>query len=243
MKKQSRLHKASELLSSLNTKILKTKRTEIQNEIDSRIGTLSNTSKMPCKSWSIPTHYCITGSKLAKVEGTPCSMCYAQKGAYNWSPTQNAMERRLQGFKEDSDWVKLMAIRLLLRKDEYFRWFDSGDLQSLDMAEKICQVADLTAGYVDHWLPTQERAIIDHLVRIPMNLTIRISSTKIGKMQNVPIGTVGTYIIREEKDLEPGSVLCSSDAQGHKCLDCRNCWDPSIKQVDKIIAGKGATER
>ena len=51
---------------------------------------LSNTSKMPCKSWGIPASSCKTGAKLRKVKGSVCSGCYAHKGAYSWKAVKNA---------------------------------------------------------------------------------------------------------------------------------------------------------
>ena len=46
-------------------------------------GTLTQTSKMPCKSMSLPTESCITGFKMAQIPGSICSSCYADKGFYN----------------------------------------------------------------------------------------------------------------------------------------------------------------
>ena len=37
------------------------------------VGSLSNTSKMPGKSWGINADRCITGAKLAEVEGSICA--------------------------------------------------------------------------------------------------------------------------------------------------------------------------
>ena len=38
---------------------------------------LTRTSKMPGLSYSLPAWACQTGSKLRKIEGTPCFSCYA----------------------------------------------------------------------------------------------------------------------------------------------------------------------
>ena len=50
-------------------------------ELEAKIGSLSNPSKMPSFAWGIPIEYCVTGSKLALVDGTICKKCYAGKGA------------------------------------------------------------------------------------------------------------------------------------------------------------------
>ena len=44
-------------------------------EIEKKIGTLSNPSKMPSYAWGIPIQYCKTGAKLAEIEGTICKKC------------------------------------------------------------------------------------------------------------------------------------------------------------------------
>ena len=49
-------------------------------EIEKKIGTLSNPSKMPSYAWGISAKHCNVGSKLAKIKGTICNKCYALKG-------------------------------------------------------------------------------------------------------------------------------------------------------------------
>ena len=39
-------------------------------DIEKKIGTLSNPSKMPSYAWGISAKHCNTGSKLAKIKGT-----------------------------------------------------------------------------------------------------------------------------------------------------------------------------
>ena len=46
-------------------------------------GTLTQTSKMPCKSLSLPTEACQTGFKMAQIPGSICASCYADKGFYS----------------------------------------------------------------------------------------------------------------------------------------------------------------
>ena len=59
------------------------------------IGGLSEPSKMPGYSFSLPAIVtCPIGAKLAAIPGTPCSGCYALKGAYAWKPVREAQARR-----------------------------------------------------------------------------------------------------------------------------------------------------
>ncbi len=68
------------------------------------VGGLSETSKMPTMSISLPATLCKTGQKLRKVEGSVCSKCYACKGAYTWKATVDALQRRVDALGS-SDWV------------------------------------------------------------------------------------------------------------------------------------------
>ena len=105
-------------------------------EIEAKIGTLSNPSKMPAYAWGISAKDCKTGSKLAEIEGTICNKCYANKGCYVFKVVQDAHKFRKEAI-ELPEWVDYMAELLTIKyknkkkEDKYHRWFDSGDLQSL----------------------------------------------------------------------------------------------------------------
>ena len=49
-------------------------------------------------------------------------------------------------------WVQAMVV--LIDKQPWFRWHDSGDIQSLEHLEKIFEVCRLTPE-TSHWLPTR----------------------------------------------------------------------------------------
>ena len=49
-------------------------------QLEKKIGTLSNTSKMPAYSWGISAYKCNVGSLLVKINGTVCHKCYALTG-------------------------------------------------------------------------------------------------------------------------------------------------------------------
>lgn len=229
MQKNGILSLVTELREDLDTKLHGAKVADIHKEITSRIGSLSVPSKMPGYSWSISAKHCIVGSKLSEIPGTPCFTCYAKKNRYLFGNVQNAQETRLRGWLSDPDWVLLMAIRILLHKNEWFRWFDSGDLQSVQMLEDINKVAAYTAGYVEHWLPTQERAMVKAVPIFSRNLTVRISSTKIGRIQNTSFPGVVTSSVNKQRSGVPGE--CPSQLQNNKCGTCRACWDRTIPNV------------
>ena len=192
-------------------------------------GSLTQTSKMPCKSYSLPTEACQTGFKMARVAGSICSDCYADKGFYamyakSIKPAQHA---RLVAL-EDSYWVSGMVA--LIGSDAYFRWHDSGDLQGLWHLELIAEVAKLTPD-CQHWLPTREYAMVKAYIAkhntIPSNLTIRLSAMYPDQAVKVPKslhGVPGIAASNVHKHSAPIGQACAAPAQNGECRDCRACW-------------------
>jgi hypothetical protein len=199
-------------------------------------GTLTQTSKMPCKSYSLPTEACITGFKMSQMAGSICSSCYANNGFYRVyaNTIKPAQFSRLDSIN-DSNWVSGMVT--MISDDEYFRWHDSGDLQSVEHLEKIVQVASSTPTCM-HWLPTREYSIIKDYIRkhgrdsIPNNLKIRLSAMYPDKkvvipvslqgIANVTVSNVHTSLVTlVNNDL---GNACKASDQGGECRDCRLCW-------------------
>lgn len=195
-------------------------------QITKRIGSLSKPSKMPGPAWSIPAKHCITGSKLAKIPGTVCSVCYAMKGHYRFSNVQSALEMRLEAWLNDPDWVLLQAMRFVLLREPYVRFFDSGDLQSTKMLEDICAVARL-APHIKFWMPTRERKFVAAVSDVPDNLVIRLSDNVMGDKHSVTSAlssSVSTKLSETEWN-------CPALQQGNSCGACRACWDKAVRHV------------
>ena len=190
-------------------------------------GGLAVPSKMPCYSFGISADECKTGSKLAQIEGSICSTCYAQKGAYKWTPTKNAHERRLS-LINTSGWVDNMVSAI--NNADYFRWFDSGDLQSDEMLADIVRVAIATPE-TKHWLPTHEIFIVSRYLRkhgkFPSNLIVRVSAAMVDGEPSKRFELTSTV----HKLDKPIGRECPSSRQGNKCADCRACWNPRIKNI------------
>jgi hypothetical protein len=193
---------------------------------------------MPGFAYSLPARECKTGAKLRAVPGSTCSGCYALKGRYVFPNVQAALYRRLEAI-ERPEWVSAMAelIRRKTRADApYFRWHDSGDLQSVDHLRRIVAVCEATPD-VRHWLPTREYRIVSEYAEaggtFPPNLNVRLSAHMIGG--HVPtfprlagIVTVSTV----SRDGYAEAHDCPSRFQGNSCGDCRACWDRGVAHVD-----------
>ena len=195
-------------------------------------GTLTSTSKMPCKSYSLPTEACITGFKMAQIEGSICNSCYANKGFYRVyeATIKPAQFARLDSIN-DPLWVSGMVA--LIGNDQYFRFHDSGDLQSLQHLEKIAEVAQLTPN-TKHWLPTRKYSIVKEYVSkhgsIPKNLFIRLSAMYPDKPVIIPKSLQGIENITSSNvhTETPIGNACNAPKQGGACLDCRMCWSNDV---------------
>ena len=200
----------------------------LKKEASALTGGLTETSKMPCKSYSLPTEACETGFKMAQIEGSICFSCYADRNFYLMyqNTIKPAQFARLDSIN-DSHWVDAMVT--LIGLDPYFRWHDSGDLQGLDHFKKIVEVATLTPK-TKHWLPTREYSIIKDFISaggvIPKNLIVRLSGMYPDKAVKVPKSLEGVRGVTTSNvhTKKPLGLACKAPEQAGECRDCRACW-------------------
>lgn len=192
---------------------------------------LSQTSKMPCQSWSIPATLCKVGSKLAQVPGSICHGCYALKGFYRMPNVQAALGSRVAQMKSKS-WVNGM-IKLIgeTEKSGFFRWFDSGDLQSLANLVDIVEIAKALPE-IRFWLPTKEYGFVSEYKELhgdfPDNLTVRLSAYMLDK--DGP-NSLAIDLGLTTSEVRSKGETCPAGKQGNKCGDCRACWSKSVQTV------------
>ena len=185
------------------------------------VGGLSKPSKMPGWSIGLPAKECKTGSKLQKVKGSTCHDCYALKGCYVFKVVQDAQYRRLEAIKNPL-WVGAMAHLINSKKSKYFRWHDSGDIQDEAHLIKIFAVAKLTPT-VQHWMPTREAWVKSFLPECPENLIIRFSAPMVDTDAPGSWDHTSTVVTT--------GATCPAPKQNNECLDCRACWDKSVKNI------------
>jgi len=200
-------------------------------EAEQICGKLSKPSKMPCYGYSIPASRCKIGAEMRNVPGSICSKCYALKGRYVFPVVQAALEKRFQSL-DNPDWVKAM-VALIKKKEKsgYFRWHDSGDLQSVKHLANIATVARLMPD-IKFWLPTREYNIVKKYLltySFPDNLTVRLSGLYLdGKPPSYLQNPHGLPTSGAHKT----DYNCLSSMQGDKCLDCRKCWDKNVSNIN-----------
>ena len=199
----------------------------LKKEANKITGGLSAPGKMPEGSYNIPANMCQTGAKLRKIKGTPCWGCYAFKGRYNFPNVKDALSRRLESLQHPQ-WIEAMAV--LIKGKKFFRWHDSGDIQSAWHLTQIFEVCKLTPG-TSHWLPTQERKFLPLSTdSIPKNLIIRLSNAK----NDTKPGNAWDHWSTVVTKARAGHV-CPAPEQGNQCGDCRACWSKDVYEVQYKI--------
>jgi len=206
-------------------------------EAELAVGNLSRPSKMPSYAWSISARRCNVGSKLAKVKGSVCEGCYALKGRYMFSNTQDALERRYDAWNSDrAKWVDAM-IYLMHNKQHIvnagvFRFFDSGDIQGSAMLDDINTVA-WASPTIRFWLPTKEYKLVKNYDKeIAPNLVIRVSAPTVDKGFS-GYTHISTVYNKDNIDTAKGAV-CPASKQDNQCGSCRACWDDKVSEVSYI---------
>ena len=201
------------------------------NEATETVGRLGRAGKMPCPTYNTPAKFCVTGAKLRKVVGSTCHGCYAFKGNYLFPSVQQGLEKRFEAFKK-SAFVDAMSfmINRYAKKSGYFRWFDSGDLASISMLEKIVMICHNTSD-IKHWLPTREAKVVKDYLKLykqfPDNLMVRVSAPMV---DGEPLKSFD-YTSTVNHKTKPIGHDCPSRFQDNKCMDCRACWNKDIKNV------------
>ena len=196
------------------------------------VGSLGKPSKMPGFAYGTPAELCKTGSKLRKDKRSVCYKCYAMKGFYMFSNVKPAFYKRFEAMKHPQ-FVEAMTlvIKSKTKQTKYFRWKDSGDIDSLSELERIVMVCQNTPK-VKHWLPTREVKIVSDYLKIykafPGNLVVRVSAPLVNgePLPNFP----NTSTVHSAGKKWYGKK-CIAYKQNNECKDCRACWNTKVNNV------------
>ena len=200
---------------------------------------LSKTSKLDnILSWSLQAIETCPGSKASNGQlVAACSGCYATTGMYNFPGTKAVRADNKLAWQEDS-WVATMV--KALSKQRYFRWFDSGDMYSLQLAHKMYNIM-LATPHVKHWLPTRMHKftkfhdILAKMQALP-NVMVRPSSDAVDGTYTP--GVHGSTILPSADVVPDGVTLCTAYEHGGKCNGCRACYDKSVKVIGYPAHGR-----
>jgi hypothetical protein len=181
-------------------------------------------------SWSLNALDTCQGSinPVTKELVPACQGCYATTGNYRFPNVKAPRDFNKQDWQRDT-WVSDMV--LALDSSRYFRWFDSGDMYDLRLAEKIYQVMQLTP-WCKHWLPTRMYKFTkyDQVINAMMkldNVVVRLSSDSVtGEIIN---GLTTSTIFSDT--LPVGAFECKAYENDGKCNGCRACYSKDVSVI------------
>ena len=201
---------------------------------------LSKTKKMPCLSWSLPALSTCPGSRDKRGNLVPvCQGCYATTGFYQMKAAKDVREHNRKDWMRADWWTDMVDA---LEGEEYFRWFDSGDVYSETLAHRIFLVMQATPN-TKHWLPTRSYKVprikrwLTKMKRLP-NVMVRHSADRINYFNKKLHGSMVidksslTYLGFEGTRGWGITVYeCPAYIQNGECRDCRACWDKRIRVI------------
>lgn len=191
---------------------------------------LSKTSKLDnILSWSLQALDTCPGSKDSNGALVPaCQGCYATTGNYRFSNVKAPREYNREDWKRE-EWVSDMLVAL--DSSRYFRFFDSGDMYSVDLAEKILELCT-KATWCKFWIPTRMHKfnkfsnVIAKLQALP-NVVVRLSSDSV--TGEIISGDTTSTIFSDTMPV--GAFECKAYANEGKCNGCRACYDKTVQVV------------
>ncbi len=199
---------------------------------------ISKTSKLDgVRSWSLEARATCPGATNGKGELVPaCAGCYAVGGNYRFDNVKLPRQENREDWKRDG-WVSDMVNAL--RNDRYFRWFDSGDVYDVRLANKILEVMQRTPD-VKHWLPTRMhkfakfQPVLAAMEALP-NVVVRRSSDSV--TGEFTAGLHGSTILPDA--IAPtGVTLCHAANNAGQCGPCRACYSKDVAVIGYVAHGR-----
>lgn len=198
-----------------------------------KLGHISNTSKMPCPSWSLSAFDCTSQDPICE------KICYAKHARYHMKVVN---EPRIKNglMWLNRDWVSNFTKFIGFMDLNHFRWFDSGDIPNIMLLEKICKIAD-NCPTVKFWLPTRSREILiayweangkKKLNNLHPNLIIRISAPDVNVNPDYELAEKLGVLVSSVKT---ENYTCNAKKFNNTCGSCRACWDQDVKEVSYYL--------
>lgn len=201
---------------------------------------LSKTSKLDgILSWSLQALDTCQGSidPVTKELVPACQGCYATTGNYNYPNVKAPRIENKEDWKREA-WVSDMV--KALDSSRYFRWLDSGDIYSVELAWKIYDVMKLTP-WVKHWLPTRMykfdkyAKVLEAMQWLP-NVVVRFSSDSVSG--EIVDGFTSSTIFSSDDQLSSNMVECQAYKHDGKCNGCRACYSKDVPIIAYRAHGK-----
>lgn len=222
------------------------------------VGTIADgNSKILGSTFSLPAQLCQTGSKLAKIEGSVCSNCYALSGFYNMPSVKKSLALNhvlissVLNKTTDSRLYVLAyaflvaktALKKAKKEQEGFdlhRVFASGDFINERHVSLYNSIASLLPA-VMFWIPTKEKGHVSrfqafmHEIGETMqpNMVIRVSYAMVDhSVIATDSATPHSIVVSDWSKAPRHAFWCSAQlSENGACNDCRECWNGENKLI------------
>jgi hypothetical protein len=193
---------------------------------------ISVTSKLDgIRSWSLQALETCPGSiESPGVLVDACKGCYATTGNYVFANVKAPRAHNKEDWQR-MEWTDDMVQEL--QNDRFFRWFDSGDMYSVALAEKMLEVMQRTP-WCSHWLPTRMHkfpkfAMVIRAMQALPNVMVRPSSDSI--VGEFLPGLHGSVIVPDSRVNPEMVTLCRAYEHGGRCNGCRACYSKDVPVI------------
>jgi hypothetical protein len=193
---------------------------------------ISVTSKLDgIRSWSLQALETCPGSiESPGVLVDACKGCYATTGNYVFANVKAPRAHNKEDWQR-MEWTDDMVQEL--QNDRFFRWFDSGDMFALGLAEKMLEVMQRTP-WCSHWLPTRMHkfpkfALVLRQMQSLPNVMVRPSSDSI--VGEFLPGLHGSVIVPDSRVNHDMVTLCRAYEHGGRCNGCRACYSKDVPVI------------
>jgi hypothetical protein len=203
---------------------------------------LSNPSKLNSQAFPLPVNDTVCLGRKDQTTGKlleKCSKCYADnRGFYAMPDTIRVREDNLKIIQDNIEvFIFFMIAKLNRKKNKDFRWFDSGDILSIEFLKALIEVCKQTPK-TRHWIPTttwnypndEFLALLQVLQALP-NVILRASNPG-----SVPVLSKGLYplqsvVVNELKKSTKELFYCPASKQAGKCGPCKACYNKNIETI------------
>ena len=204
---------------------------------------LSNPGKLNSQAFPLPVDdsVCLgrkdqkTGDLLEK-----CVKCYADdRGFYAMPATKKVRDDNLKIIQENIQvFIFFMIAKLNRKKNKEFRWFDSGDICSLEFLKALIEVCIKTPN-TTHWIPTTtwnypNQEFLDQLQILQALPNVRLRASNPGSIPTLPKGLypLQSVVVQEIKPKSTKELFyCPASNQAGKCGPCKACYNDNIETI------------
>ena len=204
---------------------------------------LSTPSKLNSQAFPLPVKDSVClgrkdqkTSKLLK----KCVKCYADnRGFYAMPGTKKVRDDNLKIIQENIQvFIFFMIAKLNRKKNKEFRWFDSGDICSLEFLKALIEVCIKTPN-TTHWIPTTtwnypNQEFLDQLQILQALPNVRLRASNPGSIPTLPKGLypLQSVVVQEIKQKSTKELFyCPASNQAGKCGPCKACYNDKIETI------------